>query len=130
MCGNNDYLMDLVQVYHMLNKYKNWVPKMMIMAADAVAFVQAQQADKVNKERQAYAEWKKKADCHECGKIGHIKAECPDLKDDNDSDTRTPRKRNHQSPRRPRRRRRKRKRRYSSCKSWIVILTTATNWGL
>ena len=77
--GNDDYPDNLVSAYHLINEYKNWSPRTTAPDVQGVAFTQ-----KGNKKKQSEEskEWQKDAVCHECGEKGHIRPNCPKLKDE------------------------------------------------
>jgi hypothetical protein len=80
--GNDDYPTNLVSAYHLINEYKNWTPRTMTPDVQGVAF--AQKSSKKTKTEDK--EWQKEATCHECGEKGHIRPNCPKLKDTDDDD--------------------------------------------
>jgi hypothetical protein len=51
-----------------------------------VAFAQKGKG-KVDPNNKKDDSWQKKATCHHCGKIGHIRSNCPTLKDDDNKET-------------------------------------------
>ena len=85
--GNDDYPDNLVSAYHLINEYKNWQPRSAIPDSTGVAFAQ-KGAGKKNKDKSE--DWKKDAICHECGEKGHIRPNCPKLKEESDDEAPTP----------------------------------------
>jgi hypothetical protein len=73
--GNDDYPDNLVSAYHLINEYKCWQPKTTTPDSSGVAFAQKGKgkADCKDKDNS----WQKKTTCHHCGKIGHIRPNCP-----------------------------------------------------
>ena len=83
--GNDDYPENLVSAYHLINEYKCWQPKSAAPDSSGVAFAQKNSKGK-DEQKNKYDSWQKKATCHHCGKLGHIRPNCPALKDDDDKD--------------------------------------------
>ena len=90
MHGNDDYPEDLIKAYHMLNEYQHWTPKKQDVDTNSVAFAQAEK-EKKEKEKQNggsggrnNTNWHKTMTCHNCGKKGHIKPNCPEFDKDKD----------------------------------------------
>ena len=84
--GNDNYPKNLVAAYMLLSEYKNWQPRAHVPETQSVAFVNE---DKKKKNSSgSNDDWKKKATCHNCGKVGHIKPECPNkaVEDDDEDD--------------------------------------------
>ena len=67
--GNNNYPINMVKAYKLINEYKSCIPRTSLPEVSGVAF--SQQGNP--KAAQRTAEWKNKAVCHNCGKKGHIK---------------------------------------------------------
>jgi hypothetical protein len=82
--GNDDYPSNLFSAYHLINEYKCWQPKSAAPDSSGVAFSQKGKG-KVDSNKDD--SWQKKATCHHCGEIGHIRPNCPTLKDDGDKET-------------------------------------------
>ena len=78
--GKNNYPTNMVKAYQLINEYKSWTPGTSLPEVSGVAF--SQQGN--SKEAQNTAEWKNKAVCNNCGKKGHIKADCTESIIDND----------------------------------------------
>jgi len=78
--GNDDCPNKLISAYHLINEYKSWQPKSAIPESSGVAFAQKKGKDTEPKNKDD--SWQKKATCHNCGKIGHIRPNCPSLKED------------------------------------------------
>ena len=81
--GNDNYPCNMVKYYQVLNEYKQWNPRATLPESSGVAF--SQQGNN-NKSAQRKTEWKKKATCHNRGKEGHIRPECPEPMTENDDD--------------------------------------------
>jgi hypothetical protein len=84
--GNDDYPDNLVSDYHLINEYKYWRPKSAAPDSSGVAFAQKGKGkvDQSNNDNS----WQKKATrLHCCGEIGHIRPNCPTLKDDENKET-------------------------------------------
>ena len=91
--GNDDYPSDLIKAYHMLNEYQHWMPtKKQDVNTNSVAFTQAEEEKKKkqngsrNNGSGNNTDWHKTVTCHNCGKKGHIKPNCPDLNKDKDKE--------------------------------------------
>jgi hypothetical protein len=83
---NDDYPYNLVSACHLINEYKCWQPKTTAPGSSGVAFSQKGKP-KNDKDKNKDDSWQKKATCHHCGEIGHIRRKCPTLQDDADKDT-------------------------------------------
>ena len=81
--GNNDYPIDMVRAFAMLNEYKNWQPRAPVIDSTTTAFVTS---SKKKKGKDDVPDWQKKATCHHCGEVGHIRPNCPKRGDDDDDD--------------------------------------------
>ena len=94
MHGNDDYPSDLIKAYHMLNEYQHWTPtKKQDIDTNLVAFTQAEEEKKKKQNGGSgnngggnNTDWHKTVTCHNCGKKGHIKPNCPDLNKDKDKE--------------------------------------------
>ena len=84
--GNDDYPDNLVSAYHLINEYKCWQPIGAAPEASGVAFAQKHKG-KGNKGKSNDDSWEKKAKCHHCGEVGHIRPNCPTIQDDEDNNT-------------------------------------------
>ena len=74
--GTNGYPQSVIQAFKLLNKFKCWQPK----AAPDVSGTMFAQNDTTTRND----DWQKKAKCHNCGKKGHIRPNCPKLKEESD----------------------------------------------
>ena len=81
--GNDDYPDNLVSAYHLINEYKCWQPKASTPEPSGVAFTQNDGKGASAKDEA----WQAKATCHNCGKKGHIRPNCPEPHEDKDSDS-------------------------------------------
>jgi hypothetical protein len=79
--GNDDYPDNLVSAYHLINEYKCWKPTSSTPESSGVAFAQKGKG----KQDKSKDEWQKKATCHNCGEIGHIRPNCPKLQENEDN---------------------------------------------
>ena len=84
--GRNDYPVDMVRAFAMLNEYKNWQPRSPTIDSSGTAFATKSSR---SKSKSDVPDWQKKATCHHCGEVGHIKPNCPKLKDDGDDEKKT-----------------------------------------
>jgi hypothetical protein len=73
--GNDNYPNNLVSTYHLINEYKCWQPKSATPDSFGVAF--APKGNGKVDQKNNDGSWQKKATCHHCGKIGHIRPNCP-----------------------------------------------------
>jgi hypothetical protein len=80
--GNADYPDNLVSAYHLINEYKCWQPKSAAPDSSGVAFAQKNSKGKDDQSKNKEDSWQKKATCHHCGELGHIRPNRPALKDD------------------------------------------------
>ena len=78
--GNNNYPTNMVKAYQLINEYKSWTSRTSLPGVSGVALSQQGKS----KAAQRTAEWKNKTVCHNCGKKGHIKADCTESIIDND----------------------------------------------
>ena len=85
--GNDDYPNNLVSAYHLISKYKCYSPKSPAPDSTGVAFAQKADKGKDNSGKNKDESWQAKATCHHCGEIGHIRPNCPALKEDEDKET-------------------------------------------
>jgi hypothetical protein len=83
--GNDDYPDNLVSAYHLINEYKCWKPPSSTPDPTGVAF--SQKGAKGKQDKPKDDSWHKKATCHNCGKLGHIRPNCPKLSDSDDKDS-------------------------------------------
>ena len=81
MCGTDGYPTDMVQAFKILNKFKQWQPPM--RAPDVTKMAFAQKGGKMSPV--CSDNWIKMANCHHCGRLGHIKPQCPNLQLDHDA---------------------------------------------
>ena len=81
--GNDDNPNDLVSAYHLINEYKCWKPTTNAPDSSGVAFAQKGGKGKSDKNKD---KWQKKATCHNCGELGHIRPNCPKLQDADDNE--------------------------------------------
>jgi hypothetical protein len=72
--GHSNYPQDMVKAYQLLNEYKQWRPTLSIPKSEGVAFAQKAGKQESNKD------WAANKTCYECGEKGHIKPDCPLLK--------------------------------------------------
>ena len=84
--GNDDYPNNLVSAYHLINEYKCYTPKSQAPDSTGVAFAQKASKGKDNSSKNKDDSWQAKATCHHCGEIGHIRPNCPALKEDEDKE--------------------------------------------
>jgi len=83
--GNDDYPDTLIKAYHLLSEYKHYQPKFVPTdSSSSVAFVQKTKSMSRTSEKVKDDSWILKATCYECGKIGHIRPQCPLLQDGDD----------------------------------------------
>jgi hypothetical protein len=85
--GNDDYPDNLVSAYHLINEYKCWQPKSAAPDSSGIAFAQKNSKGKDDQSKNKDDSWQKKATCHHCSELGHIRPNCPALKDKEDKDT-------------------------------------------
>ena len=70
--GQDGYPTDMVQAFKVLNEFQHWQPQSSTPEATGTAFVQSS-----CQSGSSHDDWTKKATCHNCGKVGHIKPQCP-----------------------------------------------------
>jgi hypothetical protein len=91
--GNDDYPQTLVKAYHLLCEYKNYQPKFVPSdSSSSVAFLQKTKYMSRTSEKVKDDSWILKATCHECGKIGHIRPQCPLILEGDDTKVEGPSK--------------------------------------
>ena len=88
--GNSDYPQNMVQAFKLINEFKHWQPRSTVADVTTTAFAQKGSRNN-NQNNNGSDDWHKNATCHQCGKKGHIRPNCPDLNrdDEDDSNSRT-----------------------------------------
>jgi hypothetical protein len=84
--GNDDYPDNLVSAYHLINEYKHYTPRSAVPGSSGVEFAQKIEKGNDNHNKNKDDSWQKKATCHHCGEVGHIRPNCPALKDADDKE--------------------------------------------
>jgi hypothetical protein len=79
--GNDDYPDNRVSAYHLINEHKHCTPRSAAPDSSGVAFAQKTEKGNDNHNKNKDDSWQKKATCHHCGEVGHIRPNCPALKD-------------------------------------------------
>ena len=80
--GNDDYPQNLVSAYHLINEFKCWQPKPNSPDSSGVAFTSKGKAKGKGDSKDKDDSWQKKATCHHCKQVGHIRPDCPKLAED------------------------------------------------
>jgi hypothetical protein len=80
--GNDHYPGTLVKAFHLISEYKHYEAKVVAPDASTVAF--AQKNGVKTKDKGKDNSWKLKATCHQCGVLGHIQPDCPQLNSSED----------------------------------------------
>jgi hypothetical protein len=84
--GNDDYPDNLVSACHLINEHKHHTPRSAMPDSSGVAFAQKSEKGNDNHNKNKDDSWQEKATCHHCGKFGHIRPNCPALKDAEDEE--------------------------------------------
>ena len=82
--GVNGYPKDMVTAFKMINEFKNWQPT---KPADVTGTAFASR--RKNPNQNSSTDWHKDATCHHCKKKGHIRTNCPVLKDEENTAQKT-----------------------------------------
>jgi hypothetical protein len=84
--GNDDYPDNLVSACHLINECKHCTPRSAAPDSSGVAFAQRSEKGNDNHNKNKDDSWQKKATCHHCGEVGHVRPNCPALKDADDKE--------------------------------------------
>jgi hypothetical protein len=84
--GNDDHPDNLVSACHLINEHKHCTPRSAAPDSSGVAFAQKSEKGNDNHNKNKDDSWQKKATCHHCGEVGHIRPSCPALKDADDKE--------------------------------------------
>jgi hypothetical protein len=79
--GNDDYPDNLLSAHHLINECEHCTPRSAAPDSSGVAFTQKSEKGNDNHNNNKDDSWQKKATCHHCGEVGHIRHNCPALED-------------------------------------------------
>ena len=83
---NDDYPEHLVSAYHLINEFKCWQPKTTVPDSSGVTFTSKGKAKGKGDSKDKDDSWQKKATCHHCKQVGHIRPNCHKLTEDSQQD--------------------------------------------